>query len=535
MNRLRTLASYSLTGILFACHGMDPSEFGEVDDTSAIVPPGIVADAYATNGTELRAFRVDLPNRPLARRAITGLQRGEEVRGIDFRPATGELFAITNQSRLYVIDPATGNAIQRGVDGAFTVTSPDDIGFDFNPVPDRIRVVGTDGQNLRLNPNDGALAATDGALNGATTNARAAAYTNSFAGLPSPTATTLYVFSVDPDGRPALFVQNPPNAGTTVRVGRANVGLIGARAVSFDITAPNTGYLLVTRGASDTAAAELFRIDLDTAAVTSIGFVPSLGTVRGFALVPPQRPAATAYVTDGANLRGITLDNPGFTLTSAPISGLEAGELVRGIDFRPATGELFAITDRARLLVIDPATGASVQRGSGGTFALGAAQDPGFDFNPVPDRIRVVDATGANLRLNPNDGNVAAVDGNINGATAGLRAAAYTNSFRSATPPTSTTLFVANVDVSGAATLYAQTPPNAGTTIAVGALDLGAPIAGGLSFDIRAPSDGFIVVNRGASAQLYRVELATGATSVAGTFAGTSELRGLAIIPPPAQ
>jgi hypothetical protein len=35
---------------------------------------------------------------------ITGLQPSESIVGIDFRPATGQLFGVGSTSRLYVID-----------------------------------------------------------------------------------------------------------------------------------------------------------------------------------------------------------------------------------------------------------------------------------------------------------------------------------------------------------------------------------------------------------------------------------------------
>jgi hypothetical protein len=82
-------------------------------------------------------------------------------------------------------------------------------------VPDRIRVTSDLDQNLRLNPGNGALAATDGPAGlrrdrpecAANPNVVASAYTNSVAGA---TATTLYGIDTDLD---ILVIQNPPNTG----------------------------------------------------------------------------------------------------------------------------------------------------------------------------------------------------------------------------------------------------------------------------------------------------------------------------------
>lgn len=89
----------------------------------------------------------------------------------------------------------------------------------------------------------------------------------------------------------------------------------------------------------------------------------------------------------------------------------------------------------------------------------------GFDFNPVTDRLRVVTDAGQSFRLNPNDGSAVdgdggpsgiQMDGPINGATATVDAAAYTNNSQNATVTTLYTL-------SGATNqLFIQNTPNSG-------------------------------------------------------------------------
>lgn len=91
---------------------------------------------------------------------ITGLQSGEAIVGIDFRPANGQLYGIGSTNRLYRINDVTGAATQVGSPSAFTLQGSS-FGVDFNPVADRLRVVSNTGQNLRLNPNDGTLTGTD--------------------------------------------------------------------------------------------------------------------------------------------------------------------------------------------------------------------------------------------------------------------------------------------------------------------------------------------------------------------------------------
>ena len=145
---------------------------------------------YAVTTTNvLLSFDSATPGTVTTIAAITGLQAGENILGIDLRPATGQLYGLGSTSRLYTISPVTGTATQVGSAGAFTLTGTA-FGFDFNPVVDRIRVVSNADQNLRLNPNDGTLTAIDTNLafaagdpnQGANPNVVALAYTNNFAG-----------------------------------------------------------------------------------------------------------------------------------------------------------------------------------------------------------------------------------------------------------------------------------------------------------------------------------------------------------------
>ena len=69
-----------------------------------ITSPGLVSFTASTPGT-LSA--------PIA---ITGLQAGEEIHGIDFRPASGHLFALGSTNRLYILSLTTGVATQVGRD-----------------------------------------------------------------------------------------------------------------------------------------------------------------------------------------------------------------------------------------------------------------------------------------------------------------------------------------------------------------------------------------------------------------------------------
>src|SRR5438876_1424224 len=95
---------------------------------------------------------------------ISGLQSGERIVGMDFRPRTGQLFGVgvvsgaTDTVRVYTLDPLTGAASLIPGSTSFTVTSGNSYGVDFNPTVDRIRVFNDGDENFRINPNNGARA-----------------------------------------------------------------------------------------------------------------------------------------------------------------------------------------------------------------------------------------------------------------------------------------------------------------------------------------------------------------------------------------
>jgi hypothetical protein len=246
MQRIRNLwrKRLALGGVALAlalgATGMAPGAFAAGD-------PDVVA-LTATN--ELVRFNDARPDRILARVAVSGLAGGETLLGIDVRPATGQLFGVSSASKLYVIDVATGAATPSGAPLVPALNFDNEIGVDFNPTVDRLRIVTDKGQNLRVNvdtggvadndPNapgiqpDGSLAYAAGDRNaGQTPNIVAAAYTNNAAG-----ATTTVLYDIDSD-RDVLATQTPPNAGTLNTVG--GLGVNAGDRVGFDIFTDEDG------------------------------------------------------------------------------------------------------------------------------------------------------------------------------------------------------------------------------------------------------------------------------------------------------
>jgi len=144
------------------------------------------------------------------------------------------------------------------------------------------------------------------------------------------------------------------------------------------------------------------------------------------------------FATDsGGNLLRFGARQP-QNVRSQHITELPAGVAVRGIDFRPATGDLYALGSDRVVYRVNPHT------------ALAVAEDPtfdtspasvlkgssfGFDFNPTVDKIRVTSDADENLRLNPDEGNVLAVDGKLNPEGVTVVGSAYVNASFSAARP----------------------------------------------------------------------------------------------------
>ncbi len=289
--------------------------------------------AYAlTDTNRLLLFNVNTPGTILRNVQITGLQPGDDLLGIDARPATGELFGVGRSGRVYVINPVSGQATPVSPLAAIPGYGPsEEIGMDFNPVVDRIRIVSDLGTNRRLNPNTGATAAIDPNLNGATTSATGAAYTNNF---PGTAGTTLYDISPAID---SLVIQAPPNNGTLTTVGP--LGVNTSVAVGFDIVTVggvNSAYASLTVGGN---VSRLYTINLGTGAATLVGPIGSNQLVFGLAIASGELvctvPAGTAGVTFVAAGGAPTTGTAGADVicgTAGPdrIAGLGGDDLILG-------------------------------------------------------------------------------------------------------------------------------------------------------------------------------------------------------------
>lgn len=207
---------------------------------------------------------------------ITGI--GNALVGIDVRPADNMLYGLTADGTVYTI----------ATDGKATMKSklemmlPDGVmaTVDFNPVADRMRVIGSDGTSLRVNVDDGkvtkdgSLKYAEGDVNkGKTPKVVAGAYSNSVKGTKE---TALYDIDMETG---SLVRQAPPNDGIL-----NTIGMLGAKpsSIAFDIWSDGT-----KNEAWALADGQLWSIDLATGKATPSAKIEGVsGAVKDIAILP---------------------------------------------------------------------------------------------------------------------------------------------------------------------------------------------------------------------------------------------------------
>jgi hypothetical protein len=245
---------------------------------SALAFPALAGPAVALVGDRtLVMFDTASPAAGTAME-VTGVER---LVGIDVRPGDKKLYGVAADGTLVTIDTASGAAT---AGARLSTMLPDGVEgmVDFNPMADRLRIMGADGTNLRANVDTGEVT-VDGKLNfeagdanaEATPMVVATAYTNSVG---KPEATAMYDIDA---GLGALLRQTKPNDGTLATIGM--LGIEGAETYAFDIEAKavddNTAWLVAGKG--------LYTVDLTSGAATMVGEIGGVdGAVRDIAVLP---------------------------------------------------------------------------------------------------------------------------------------------------------------------------------------------------------------------------------------------------------
>ncbi len=312
--------------------------------TVALAGTGEAATLFGLTADGLRILQFDSATPQTIDRgvALTGLAPGERIAGIDVRPATGQLYGLgivsgsPDTARLYRIDRRTGVAAAIGAGFATDLAAPA-YGVDFNPVVDRLRVVNSAGDNLRVNPSNGNRADSptpDSPLS--TPTVVAVAYDRNTAGT---TLTTL--FGIDTttdqlvriggiDGSPS------PNQGLVTNVGPLGVNATGDAGFDID-TAGNAFAALAVGGQTG-----LYTVSLTSGAVTLVGPIGDGSTPIGGLTATSDvtvviSPATGSYATTQGFDLELFVDAPGRAITGGSVkfdgidvTGLLAGCLVPG-------------------------------------------------------------------------------------------------------------------------------------------------------------------------------------------------------------
>src|SRR4051812_46413858 len=249
-----------------------------------------------TSTNQLVSFDSATPGTISSTVAITGLVAGDQIHEIDFRPANGILYALgvnntagNNTGRIYTIDTTTVPAVATVVGATpFSTNLADgaDYAFDFIPTVDRIRVINTGRDNLRVNPDTGGLSGADTLITAGSTIVGAAhdrsdrnpATLTTLFGINSATSSLVRIGGVD--GTPS------PNGGVVTTIGALGVTISNVN-VGFDIAEDGVAFASLPTIIAGTTTYRLYTVNLATGTATAVANIGTgLTPIRGIAAVP---------------------------------------------------------------------------------------------------------------------------------------------------------------------------------------------------------------------------------------------------------
>lgn len=309
--------------------------------------------AITVSGRLLR-FRRETPGTLELNVPISGLQPGESLTAIDFRPATGELYGLgkipitmgsSPQVRLYTLNTTTGAATQVG-SGPFSTTlgSIGRMGFDFDPRLDLIRLTNEGGDNALISPvtavvtTQSPLVFSDGSPG--TTEILQTAHSNNFLGTLTSTlfgfdnhrSGLVQIGGVGPSANPAngqVRILFPSTTGPQLTTG-FDIGDDGTAVVSGFAS----GYTSVDYKST------LYQLDTESGTMTSLGLIGNGATaVSAIAAAPARISLTTPISISGGN--AFVIDGPasapGIILSARTSTSLVAADSSPSMAFRNFT------------------------------------------------------------------------------------------------------------------------------------------------------------------------------------------------------
>lgn len=229
-----------------------------------------------TSSGKILGFDSSAPDRLDSEVSVSGLASGESLVQLAYRPANGLFYCLTSDERLCTVDPASGSVSLVSTQ-AFVEDGLPSAVIDFNPVADRLRVISGE-QNLRVNPADGTLAATDTDLAydeddenaDSTPKLAALAYDHNDAGASS---TTLYGLDLNTQSLVRVGSEggspDSPNGGLLFTIAKTSVAFTANAALDIE-PGGDTAYAVL--GANGVGAA-LYRLDLSDGSADLVGSI----------------------------------------------------------------------------------------------------------------------------------------------------------------------------------------------------------------------------------------------------------------------
>lgn len=213
---------------------------------------------------------------------------------LDFRPATGQLYGyLDSTDSFYTVNLSTGQLTLASVGASAAPTNTFQLGMDFNPVIDRLRVVSDSGQNVVYNPVTGAAAAFTTlayATGDVNENASPSIIDNAYSNNLSGTASTQQ-YAIDYGTDTLVTLAN--NAGTLATIGA--LGVNTDTYTGFDIFTSaggvNTGYAILTPLGG---VPSFYTINLATGQATLVGAVGTGADTQVYSLAVVPTPGAAA-------------------------------------------------------------------------------------------------------------------------------------------------------------------------------------------------------------------------------------------------
>ncbi|GGH48339.1 hypothetical protein GCM10007423_49450 [Dyadobacter endophyticus] len=387
---------------IYSCEDHVPSGGDPVEVPG---PPEGIIFALAENNL-LYELDVSNPSQPRQVIKIETQYPKEKVISIDFRPATGQLNALTDHGTLYAVNVNTNrisrpNPVNPAPQPAEKPAVLPYLPFDFDPVSDEIRLIAFgaiiryESETFKIVEGSG-RPASDQLL-----YVEEIAFGSNYSG-----AKSAALFGLDPthDKLVRFNAEQVNTVETSLDLGK-DITSVGG----FDISPRTSKYKEYGFAAVQVDGRwELDVLDLSNGRSRKLGNLPDGDKFIGIAV-----PTPVAYALTADN--HLISFNPTYGADKAPglivdktITGLPANVKLLGLDFSvEVTPRLYALASNSKIYRINQVTGAATEK-STLSMPLELTNDPAFalDFDPVDNKLMVANTTKHAFKVDINTGQV---------------------------------------------------------------------------------------------------------------------------------